>query len=61
LKQLDQLDWRQLRALLRQARDELARREAARPMDEETAFKALAVELRRHHRRKEEDRFDPFA
>jgi len=57
---LDHLDTHALRELLEQARSELERREAP-PLDEQTALKSLKFDLKRHHRRKEEDRFDPFA
>jgi len=57
---LDQLDRHQLRELLTQARAELERREAP-PIDEHTVLKSLELDLKRHHRRRDEDRFDPFA
>ena len=56
---LDRLSWRELRTLLDQAHAEIERREAG-PVDEETALKSLELEWKRHRRRQEE-RFDPFA
>lgn len=60
MKDLSRLHWHELRALLDEARAELERREAG-PVDEQTALKSLELDLKRHHRRREEDRFDPFA
>jgi hypothetical protein len=57
---LNQLDRHQLRELLADARAELERREAP-PIDEDTVLKSLQLDLKRHHRRRDEDRFDPFA
>ena len=59
MKDLNRLHWRELRILLDEARAELERREAE-PVDEETAFKSLELEWKRHRRRQEEH-FDPFA
>ncbi|KTG16715.1 MULTISPECIES: hypothetical protein [unclassified Guyparkeria] len=56
---LDRLHWRELRTLLDEARAELERREAG-PVDEHTALKSLELDFKRHRRRQEE-RFDPFA
>lgn len=58
---LSRYHWRELRALIDEARAELKRREAG-PVDEDTALKSLELDLKRHHRRRnEEERFDPFA
>ncbi|MCL7744974.1 hypothetical protein LV476_08495 [Guyparkeria hydrothermalis] len=56
---LSRYHWRELRALVDEARAELERREAA-PIDEDTALKSLELEFKRH-RRKQDEPFDPFA
>ena len=60
MSNMDRLHWHELRALIDEARAELDRREAG-PVDEHTVLKSLELDLKRHHRRKDEDRFDPFA
>lgn len=50
----------ELRRLIEVARAELDRRERE-PVDEQTVLKSLELDLKRHHRRKDEDRFNPFA
>ncbi|HZJ82076.1 MAG TPA: hypothetical protein VFC95_05240 [Guyparkeria sp.] len=57
---LNHFHWQELRDLLDRARAELKRREAG-PVDEETAIKALELELRRHRRRQDDEPFNPFA
>ncbi|MGM0516549.1 MAG: hypothetical protein ACQER6_03000 [Pseudomonadota bacterium] len=60
MSNLDHLNRHELRELLDRARAELERREAPR-LDEHTVLKSLELDLKRHHRRRDEDRFDPFA
>lgn len=60
MSDLNDLSLAELSRLIETARAELDRREAE-PFDEQTAFKSLELELKRHHRRKDEDRFNPFA
>jgi len=60
VEDLDRFPWQELRALVDAARAELERREST-PLDLDTAWKSLELDLKRHHRRKDEDRFNPFA
>lgn len=60
MSDLNGLSLTELRRLIETARAELDRREAE-PLDERTALKSLELELKRHHRRKNEDRFNPFS
>ena len=60
MSDLDRFSLTDLRRLIEVARAELDRRDSE-PVDEQTALKSLELELKRHHRRKNEDRFDPFA
>ncbi|WP_322521484.1 hypothetical protein SR882_00940 [Guyparkeria halophila] len=60
MSDLDRFSLTDLRRLIDVARAELDRRDSE-PVDEQTALKSLELELKRHHRRKNEDRFDPFA
>jgi hypothetical protein len=57
---LHRLSLTELRRLIEVARAELDRRERE-PVDEQTVLKSLELDLKRHHRRKDEDRFNPFA
>ncbi|QGT77400.1 hypothetical protein GM160_00065 [Guyparkeria halophila] len=57
---LHRLSLTELRRLIEVARAELDSREAE-PVDEQTVLKSLELDLKRHHRRKDEDRFNPFA
>ncbi len=60
MSDLDSLSLTELRRLIEVARAELDRRESG-PIDEQTVLKSLKLDLKRHHRRKDEDRFNPFA
>ncbi len=60
MSDLDRFSLTDLRRLIEVARAELDRRDSE-PFDEQTALKSLELELKRHHRRKNEDRFDPFS
>ncbi|MFW6021734.1 MAG: hypothetical protein ACOCPR_06580 [Guyparkeria sp.] len=60
MSDLNHLSLTELRRLIETARDELERRESG-PVDEQTVLKSLELDLKRHHRRKDEDRFNPFA
>ncbi|MCL7750939.1 hypothetical protein LV475_04940 [Guyparkeria hydrothermalis] len=57
---LHRLSLTELRRLIEVARAELDSRERE-PVDEQTVLKSLELDLKRHHRRKDEDRFNPFA
>ncbi len=57
---LERLETQALRELLGRAREELERRERE-PLDEHTVFKSLALDFKRHRRRRDERfDFDPF-
>ncbi|MFP4251239.1 MAG: hypothetical protein ACOCY2_02300 [Guyparkeria sp.] len=60
MSDLNHLSLTELRRLIETARGELERRESE-PVDEQTVLKSLELDLKRHHRRKDEDRFNPFA
>ncbi len=57
---LHRLSLTELRRLIEVARAELERRNRE-PVDEHTLIKSLELDLRRHHRRKDQEPFDPFA
>ncbi|MFI9653314.1 hypothetical protein ABGV17_01095 [Guyparkeria sp. GHLCS8-2] len=60
MSDLNRLSLTELRRLIDMARAELERRDRE-PVDEQTVLKSLELDLKRHHRRKDEDRFNPFA
>lgn len=60
MSDLNRLSLTDLRRLIDMARAELERRDRE-PVDEQTVLKSLELDLKRHHRRKDEDQFNPFA
>ncbi|MFI9652452.1 hypothetical protein [Guyparkeria halopsychrophila] len=61
MSDLNRLSLSELRGLIDAARSELDRRDSE-PVDEHTLIKSLELDLKRHHRRKDQEApFDPFA
>ncbi|MFO7809177.1 hypothetical protein [Guyparkeria sp.] len=56
---LNHLSLTELRRLIEMAHAELERRDRE-PVDEHTLIKSLELDLKRHHRRKDQEPFDPF-